>query len=293
MVKQMLSEYSEIIENRIYDFLPSGDPDYKILTDAMRYSLSAGGKRIRPSLTLEFCRICGGSIDDAIACACAVEMIHTYSLIHDDLPCMDNDDFRRGKPSCHRAFGEDTALLAGDGLLTNAFLTAAKTPLSVGPSRIVRAIAELSRLSGADGMVGGQVIDLQSEGKDADTDILLKMYSLKTGALIEAACVMGCIIAGADDDIITAAREYAQAIGAAFQIRDDILDAIGDQNLLGKPTGSDAANKKSTFTSKTGLDKSNQAVIRYTSMAKDSLAPFGERADRLAALADYLASREK
>ena len=216
-------------------------------------------------------------------------MIHTYSLIHDDLPCMDNDEMRRGKPSCHVAYGEDIALLAGDGLQPLAFATLVQ--LNVEPNKVIAAVKVLADCCGVCGMVGGQVIDLESESKKIPLDTLVLLQKLKTGKLIEAAVVLGCIIGGATESEIELCRDYALNIGLAFQIRDDILDSIGDASVLGKPIGSDKDNDKNTFLSFMSIDEAENEVKKYTDKAKLALSSFGEKADCLISLADYLAYR--
>lgn len=277
----------EKINSALECFLPKSDD---IVSRAMRYSVENGGKRIRPELVLSFCEACGGDSEKAMPLACAIEMIHTYSLIHDDLPCMDNDDFRRGKPSCHIAFGEEYALLAGDALLTLAFETAAKAPLPA--ERIVEAISVLSSAAGSAGMVGGQVMDLQNEGKKVDLDTIEKTDALKTGELIRAACVMGCI-AAEREDMISVAEEYARCIGVSFQIVDDILDVTSDAATLGKPIGSDSENEKNTYVSLLGIERSKQIVSELTAKAKQALESFDGDSDFLLGFADKMESRNK
>ena len=219
-------------------------------------------------------------------------MIHTYSLIHDDLPCMDDDDMRRGKPSCHKKFGESYALLAGDALLTQAFVTCSTSALAKKDSKkAIKAISILSSLAGSNGMIGGQVIDLSSEGKKINLETLKKMDKLKTGALIKAACLMGAVIADADEEKLSAASVYAEKLGHAFQIVDDILDVIGDEKLLGKPIGSDAQSNKSTYVSLMGLEESEKQAELLTKQAIESLDIFGDEAEFLIRLAKKLASR--
>lgn len=258
------------------------------VAEAMWYSLSAGGKRIRPVLVMEFCRVCGGDTKNAEAAACAIEMIHTFSLIHDDLPCMDNDDYRRGKPSCHKAYGEATALLAGDAFENLAFgiIADAVIPDSVK----VRLVQTLAKAVGVNGMIGGQVIDTEYEGKNIPEEMLLRMYSMKTSALLKAACLMGCICAEADEEKMTAAIKYAENLGLAFQIIDDILDITGNEQQLGKPIGSDAANGKITYASLNGLEKSNSYAAKLTENALDSLSAF-ENTEFLKELTLYLLKR--
>lgn len=260
------------------------------MLDAMAYSLSNGGKRIRPVLTLEFCRVCGGDYKAAIPFAIGLEMIHTYSLIHDDLPCMDNDDMRRGKPSSHKVYGEANALLAGDGLLTLAFETVLSADISA--DKKAKAALELAKAAGASGMIGGQVMDLANEEKTAGLDEIILTEKLKTGALIKAAAAMGCIAAGASNAQIKAAQTYCENIGLAFQIVDDILDVTSDEETLGKPIGSDSENGKSTFVSLLGLEESARYARELTAQAKASLDIFGCEGEFLSVLADRLSERK-
>lgn len=286
--------YIESIEQSLYSYLPKADNGQDIVCNAMEYSVKNGGKRIRPLLTLEFCRLCGADAKQAMPFACALEMIHTYSLIHDDLPCMDNDDMRRGKPSCHIKFGEEYALLAGDGLLNRAFEVVAEYGLNgdnLGGK--INALKTLSSLSGVFGMIGGQTIDLQSENKSVDLETLKVMDRLKTGALIKSACVMGCQIAGADEKKVEAACVFAENIGIAFQIIDDILDVTGDEAVLGKPVGSDSENEKSTYVSLLGLEKAKKYAWELTNKAVEALDAFGGDADYLKAFALSLCERKK
>lgn len=261
-----------------------------VMLDAMAYSLSNGGKRIRPVLTLEFCRVCGGDYKTAIPFAIALEMIHTYSLIHDDLPCMDNDDMRRGKPSSHKVYGEANALLAGDGLLTLAFETALSADFDA--EKKSKAALELAKAAGVSGMIGGQVMDLANEQKTASLDEIILTEKLKTGALIKVAAAMGCIAAGATEEQINAAQTYCENIGLAFQIVDDILDVTGDETMLGKPIGSDSGNGKSTFVSLLGLEKSAGYARELTASAKSALNIFGDEGEFLSELADKLSERK-
>lgn len=237
---------------------------------AMKYSLLSGGKRIRPILLLEFYALCGGNGDSALNFAAALEMIHTYSLIHDDLPCMDNDDMRRGRPSCHKAFGEDTALLAGDALLTLAFKTAAETD-GIPSDRVLKAIAVLAENAGISGMVGGQVEDLAFEKSGATLDELRGMYLKKTSCLLSAGAVCGSILAGADEEELKYAAEYAEKLGLAFQIIDDILDCTSDEKTLGKPIGSDEKNGKTTYVTLLGIDGAKAEAERLSNEALTAL----------------------
>lgn len=248
------------------------DVRYADLQEAMEYSLLAGGKRIRPILTLETCRMCGGNLQAALPFACAVEMIHTYSLIHDDLPAMDNDDLRRGRPTSHKVYGEATAILAGDGLLTAAFTQLTKAELPA--ERIVEAVACLSLAAGPSGMVGGQALDMAGEGRGLTQSELEQLQSLKTGALICAAAELGCIAAGGSREQRIQVRGYAQALGRAFQIRDDMLDVISTDQELGKPVGSDRTNEKNTFVTCLGLENCARLVDQLTQQAIQSLEGF-------------------
>ncbi|MBR6313574.1 MAG: polyprenyl synthetase family protein [Clostridia bacterium] len=284
--------YLEMINRRLTALLPVCTYDAPDVCDAMRYSLDGGGKRIRPVLLLESCRLCGGDWEGALGFACALEMIHTYSLVHDDLPCMDDDDMRRGKPACHIVFGEATAVLAGDALLTQAFAAAANSEAAKKtPARALEAIALLSKCAGAEGMIGGQVVDLQSEGKTIALSRLQTMDSLKTGALMRAACEIGAVLAGADNEKRAALVRYAEALGQAFQIVDDILDVTSDEKTLGKPIGSDAELQKSTYVSLLGLDRAKAAAKDCTAAAIDALNVFGADAAFLRSLAENLMTR--
>ncbi len=275
-----MSSSPVMIENALSDYLGRTDEHYGILYESMKYSVGAGGKRVRPMLTLEFARVCGGNPESAIPFACAVEFIHTYSLIHDDLPCMDDDDMRRGKPANHIVYEEDTALLAGDALQSLAFevMLCDETLQNVSPDRAAKAACILAKCCGADGMVGGQVVDLQYENKTATEDIISKMHLLKTGALIKAACLMGCVVAGANEAKLSAAAKYADCIGLAFQLVDDVLDVTSTTDELGKPVNSDVDNNKSTLVSLLGIDEclnraqdlTNQAIAALDSFEGDT-----------------------
>ncbi len=290
-LKSIMSEWQGVIEKRLEELSRAGsEAIYPQLYDTVRYSLLNAGKRIRPILTLEFCRAAGGDPMTALDCACAIEMIHTYSLIHDDLPCMDDDDFRRNKPSCHKVYGEATALLAGDALQAMAPLTIASCTTAPA-ERLLACVRELARLSGPDGMIGGQMIDMESEGKSINVDTLRAMVVGKTCGLIEAACVMGCHIADADEQTIAAARTYAREMGIAFQIIDDILDVVGDPKLLGKPVASDAGNDKSNYVSVMGLDGARRFAEIHTNNAVAAVSHMGDKAEFLTAFARYLLGR--
>lgn len=259
--------------------------------EAARYSLLSSGKRIRPILLLEFYALCGGADDRALEFAAAVEMIHTYSLIHDDLPCMDNDDMRRGRPSCHKAYGENTALLAGDALLTLAFKTAAETG-GIPAERVLRATALLAEKSGVNGMIGGQVDDLSFENRSVSLSELRGMYLKKTAFLLQAAAMCGCILAGADEREIALAGDYAENLGLAFQIIDDILDCTADEGILGKPVGSDERNGKVTFVTLLGLDGARERAAELSKKALAALEGFGGNSAALRELTVALLDRK-
>ncbi|CCY67206.1 polyprenyl synthetase [Clostridium sp. CAG:678] len=288
--ENILNNDISIVEDRLIKLLPECANGQDEVVKAMKYSLSNGGKRLRPVLCLEFARACGADRFDALDFACAVEYIHTYSLIHDDLPCMDDDDMRRGKPSCHKEFGEATALLAGDALLTHAFQILAGAELD--DKKIALACGLLAQNAGVQGMVGGQVIDLKYESEKPDLQQLLSVHRLKTGALISAACLLGCIAAGADDEKIAAASAFAYDLGVAFQIKDDILDVVGSTEALGKPVGSDAENNKTTYVTVRGMENAQKDVEMLTSAAVSRLSAF-ENTDFLKTLALYLVNRNK
>ena len=262
------------------------------LYDAMRYSLLAGGKRLRPVLLLETCRMCGGDTEAALPFACAVEMLHTYSLIHDDLPCMDDDDLRRGRPTNHKVYGEATAVLAGDALLTAAFETMLENGKSLPAERVLAAAACLGQAAGARGMVGGQALDMAGEGHALTLGEVEELQRLKTGALITATAEMGCILAGGSEEQRAAVRRYAQKLGLAFQIQDDMLDVTGDEATLGKPVGSDTENEKTTFVTLKGLEECARLVEQLTREGEEALSLF-EDASFLCWLADSLVGRKK
>ena len=281
-------EYREYIEKYLKDFYAQfhSEPQ-KILYDAMEYSLLAGGKRLRPMFVFDFCRMCGGDWKKAVPFAAAVEMIHTYSLIHDDLPAMDNDDYRRGRLTNHKVFGEPMAILAGDALLTDAFAVATMTELP-NPANMGFAIALLSECAGSLGMVGGQVLDILSENRELNEKEVIDIQSRKTGRLINAACVLGVIAAGGSGAQIEAAARFAGNLGLAFQIRDDMLDVIGTQEEMGKGVGTD--EKKNTFVKLHGLDKCEELVNRYTASALEALCEFKDT-QYMEALAKSLTQR--
>lgn len=287
--KERLASDAALIEARLRDIFaglaPRGD-----IYPAMEYSLLAGGKRLRPILTLECCRLCGGDMEAALPLGCAVEMIHTYSLIHDDLPAMDNDDLRRGKPTNHKVFGEATAILAGDGLLTAAFGVVADASALSDRQRL-EAVRALSAAAGPQGMVGGQMLDMDGEDRPLSRSELEELQRLKTGALIGCAARLGCIAAQADEQTMQAIEGYAQRLGLAFQVRDDILDVTSTVEDLGKPIGSDAEQGKTTFVTLLGLEDCQRWVEELSSEACACLDGMAG-AELLRELAQMLASRE-
>ena len=288
-MKTKLKCYQEFIETYLRDqcFCYPQEPQ-QILFDSMRYSLLAGGKRLRPVFVLDFCRMCGGNWRDAVAFAAAIEMVHTYSLIHDDLPCMDNDDYRRGRLTNHKVYGDANAILAGDALLTAAFAYVAKAPFDAQTR--IRAVTVLSECAGELGMVGGQVLDMLSEQRQCTAQEVIDIQSRKTGALIKAACQM-CVLAGqGSDGQFSAAAEFAENLGLAFQIRDDMLDVIGSAEELGKATGADAV--KNTFVQLYGLETCDSLVQSHTEAAKKALQAFDDSAFMLD-LSDALVGRTK
>ena len=291
--KEKLSEYIAFTEENLkkYSLCPGAVSAQENLIKAMNYSLEAGGKRIRPVLVYAFCEACGKDYKAASAPACGIEMIHTFSLIHDDLPAMDNDDFRRGKPSCHKAFDEATAILAGDALSVLPFEIIANDAVLTNEQK-VNIISCLAKAVGRDGMIGGQVIDMENEKRDdVDEANLRNMYKHKTGELIAVSCMMGCICAGADKDTITAAAEYGYRLGLAFQIIDDILDVTSTTEELGKPVGSDSEENKTTFVTLYGVEKAQEIAENITGEAMSLLEKFGND-DFLRGLTEMLLCRK-
>ena len=287
-MKQQLKEYQQFIESYMESHCFCYEQPQKILFEAMRYSLLAGGKRLRPVFVFDFCRMCGGDWTQAAPFAAAIEMVHTYSLIHDDLPCMDNDDYRRGRLTNHKVYGEANAVLAGDALLTAAFAYLAKAPF--GAEVRIRAVEVLSECAGELGMVGGQVLDMMSEQRQCTEQEVLDIQSRKTGALIKAACLLGVLAGQGSDGQLEAAAKFAEHLGLAFQIRDDMLDVIGNAEELGKAVGVDTV--KNTFVQLYGLDKCDCLVHAHTDAAKDALLHF-ENNGFMCALSDELVGRTK
>lgn len=290
-VRQELAAVAAGVEKRLSALIPDAGPGIGAISDAMRYAVLGGGKRIRPYLVYAFARAAGTDSAAALDFGCALEMIHAYSLIHDDLPAMDNDTIRRGKPTCHVAFGEATAILAGDALLTRAFGVAAESGAPDGT--VARAVAELADAAGYLGMVGGQTLDILTEGKPVGQDTLVKLQRLKTGALIRSACRLGCFAGGVfDGELYAAADVYADRIGLAFQVIDDILDGVGDPAFLGKSVGKDEKSGKTTWLSLLGEEGARRYAARLTDEATAAVAGF-DLEGRLAALAGLLLNRNK
>lgn len=285
-----LAERKVQVEAALDQSLPVAYPEK--VYEAMRYSLLAGGKRLRPILCLATCDLTGGTMEMAMPTACALEMIHTMSLIHDDLPAMDNDDYRRGRLTNHKVYGEDVAILAGDGLLTYAFEHVARATRGVPAEQVLQVIAGLGRAVGAEGLVGGQIVDLESEGNpDVTVDTLNYIHMHKTAALLEISVTSGAILAGASQDTIDRLARYAQRIGLAFQIVDDVLDITSTPEELGKSVGKDVQAQKATYPSLWGLDESRRQAQQLVDEAKAELAPFGDLKQPLVAIADYITAR--
>ncbi len=290
--QERYQDYRDRIEEALVRYLPNTTVLQSRLLEAMQYSLFSGGKRVRPVILLEFCRLSGGRISQALPFACALEMIHTYSLIHDDLPCMDDDTMRRGRPTNHKVFGEACAVLAGDALLSTAFETVLDPDYTQGldPVRQIQAAHSLAWASGAFGMAGGQMLDTDPEFPISDPELLAHVHELKTGALIDAAARCGCILGGAGAESIQAAVSYARCVALAFQIRDDLLDVEGDSVHLGKSTGRDEATGKMNFYALVGREECLRLIAQLTEKASAFLSDFAE-SDFLIWLAEDLAGR--
>ena len=283
-------EYKKYVDAKLSEYFKPSGLSYDGLLESMHYSLTAGGKRIRPMLVLEFCRISGGNIEKTLPVACAIEMLHTYSLIHDDLPCMDNDALRRGKPTNHVVYGECTATLAGDALQAEAFGTIARSQLPAEAR--VTCVEILADAVGSDGMCAGQYLDMVGEHKLLSEDELNDINSRKTGSLLTAACRMGVAAAGGNKAMLDAAAQYGACVGAAFQIRDDILDVISTSEELGKPIGSDAQEHKNTYMTLLGEYKCMQMIEKLTDQAKNAIAGAFEDTKFLCELADSMVTRK-
>ena len=291
-LKQYLEARRLMVEEALEVALPQEDGPASRVVEAMRYSLFAGGKRLRPILCLAASEAVGGEIQSAMPAGCALEMIHTYSLIHDDLPAMDDDDLRRGKPTNHKVFGEAIAILAGDGLLTEAFVLLSDYH-SLLPERAVQVIGVIAEAASYRGMVGGQVVDMLSQNKPADLETVQQMHSRKTAALIAAATESGALAGKGSEAQVAALARYGRAIGLAFQIADDILDIEGDTELLGKSTGADEARGKVTYPAAVGLERSRQAANEMVNDALAALEGFDDKANPLRSLAQYIITRKK
>ncbi|MCE5263372.1 MAG: polyprenyl synthetase family protein [Deltaproteobacteria bacterium] len=293
VLKEYLAERKKLVDRTLDDLLPCGTGDPPLIFEAVRYSVFAGGKRLRPILCMAAAEAVGGKKESVLPAACALEMIHTYSLIHDDLPAMDNDDFRRGKPTSHKVFGEGMAVLAGDALLTEAFrlLCNRERMPDIPSERILLVAHEIAEAAGFFGMVGGQVKDLLAEGENIDLQGLYSIHRLKTGALILASLRSGAILAGAAEEPLARLSDYGRRIGLAFQIVDDILNVEGDPALLGKGTGSDAARGKVTFPALMGVEASRNRAEELVREALVALEPFGEGTAPLSAIAGHILER--
>ena len=289
-LKSYLREQRELVEKYLEEYLPAEDTRPEVIHRSMRYSVFAGGKRLRPILVLAACEAVGGNKMQAMPAACALEMIHTYSLIHDDLPAMDNDDYRRGKLTNHKVFGDGIAVLAGCGLLTYAFQLMVQKMQQVKPETVLRVIEEISQAAGFAGMIAGQTADLEAEGKEISFADLKYIHAHKTGALLRASLRAGAIIGGADDEVLNQISSYAEKIGLAFQIMDDILDLVGDEKKIGKKTGSDLTNNKATYPAFFGLPKSKEMAVDLIEKAKNAVRDLDSEV--LPAIADYIIKRD-
>jgi len=292
--KAELNKKIKLVDEALDQLLPVANAEPQTIHEAMRYSIFAGGKRLRPVLVMAAAEAVGGDGNEVLPTACALELIHTYSLIHDDLPAMDDDDYRRGKLTSHKVYGEGIAILAGDGLLTMAFELMAQNAAigTISDKSVIQAIKEVAAAAGTLGMIGGQVADLEAENQVIDGDALRCIHARKTGALYRAALRTGAILAGASEEQVAALTKYAEALGLAFQITDDILDIEGDERKLGKQVGSDIKNNKATYPALYGLAASKEMAAKAVDEALDSLKSFGSEADLLRAIVRYILSRE-
>ncbi|MCL0063000.1 polyprenyl synthetase family protein [Peptococcaceae bacterium] len=289
---QQLKQYSKLINEALDDLIPPSSDYPELIHEAMRYSLMAGGKRLRPALVIGAAQAVGCNYERVLPTACAFELIHTYSLIHDDLPAMDDDDYRRGKPTCHKVYGEAMAILAGNALLTLAFELIAKNADTVPAELVLRVIREVAVAAGSKGLVGGQVVDIVSSSENVSKEVLEYIHRHKTGALLRAAVRCGAILGGADEKQLTALTTYAENLGLAFQIVDDILDVKGDSSKIGKSVGSDEKNKKATYPAVYGLKAAEQKVIQLTENAIKALEMFGKESGFLRSAAYFNANRD-
>ena len=289
---QQLKQYSKLINEALDDLIPPSSDYPELIHEAMRYSLMAGGKRLRPALVIGAAQAVGCNYERVLPTACAFELIHTYSLIHDDLPAMDDDDYRRGKPTCHKVYGEAMAILAGDALLTLAFELIAKNADTVPAELVLRVIREVAVAAGSKGLVGGQALDIVSNSENVSKEVLEYIHRHKTGALLRAAVRCGAILGGADEKQLTALTTYAENLGLAFQIVDDILDVKGDSSKIGKSVGSDEKNEKATYPAVYGLKAAEQKVIQLTENAIKALEMFGKESDFLRSAVYFNANRD-
>ena len=288
----IMAERRALVDAALERRLPPADEPPATIHEAMRYSVFAGGKRLRPMLALFGCEAVGGKLEDAMPAAMALEMIHTYSLVHDDLPAMDDDDFRRGRPTCHKVYGEAVAILVGDALLTQAFqVLADPTATDVPAARRLQIVTEIASAAGSLGMVGGQTMDIQAEGKALDPTTLLTLHSKKTGALLRASLRVGGLAGGAGDAAMASLTRYGERLGLAFQIVDDILDIEGSSVEMGKTAGSDMRKQKATYPAVFGLEASRREAARLLAEAREAVRPLGDDGAVLVALADFVGRR--
>ena len=294
-LKEYIKQRKVIIDNALDQLLPQPQGPSSKVIEAMRYSVSAGGKRVRPILLMAACDAVGGDSEAVLPAACSLECVHTYSLIHDDLPALDNDDLRRGKPTCHKMFGESIAILAGDGLLTYAFelMTHPSLRLAV-PSRTINDVISIfASAAGVSGMVGGQTADILYEGRPIDAEILSFIHSHKTGALIRSSVEMGAMLGNGSEEQVECLRKYGTALGLAFQVVDDLLNVVGDEKKLGKPVGSDQKRHKATYPALFGIEETRKRAQSLKEEALDALSPFGPEAEPLRAIATYVVERDR
>jgi farnesyl diphosphate synthase len=290
--RNTLRQTADDVEAALDRLLPVPAGHHAVVVEAMRYAALGGGKRLRPFLVLETARMLGGDMDHAMTVGCALECLHVYSLVHDDLPCMDDDDLRRGKPTVHKQYDDAIAVLAGDGLLTHAFELLASDGAHTDPIIRTRLVLELARAGGTNGMIGGQVVDITVAENERDTALITQLQAMKTGALIRFATKAGGLISGAEPHDLAALDRYSDALGLAFQIRDDILDVEGDADLVGKAVGKDADLGKATFVSLLGLDGAKEKARQLGNTARAALAPYGEKAQTLVGTVDFVLERQ-
>lgn len=285
-------KYTHLIDVALKSCIAETDKPYGVLAQAMRYSLLNGGKRLRGNLVMMFCEAFDGNTDCAMPLACAIEMVHAHSLVHDDLPCMDDDDLRRGKPSCHKVYGEATALLVGDALLNAAYRHISASDMLTDTQKVL-AVRCLSKCTGEEGMLAGQILDKLCEDEQTDIETLKLIHRKKTGALITASCFLGLIAANrVDNETMSSTKIYGDALGQAFQITDDILDVTGKTEVLGKPVGSDEGKQKNTYVSLCGIEKARQKAAENTEIAVNAVKPYGEKAEPLIEIARKMLERK-